>query len=203
MKFYNYYEQKNLAEIDRLITETPYCLLLTQDMAKPRTVTGLFNHVYDGKNFYLHLNKTDEQVAALDSGRAQLVFHDMLALIPSYWVEEKYAGAATAYYRYAEFDCDVALERTPAGMIQALQLLMNHHQPEGHYDPLSADSSIYETSLAMLVIAKLTPTARRTKWKLGQNRPVETRMKVVENLRARAKGNDLRAAEEVLRALKS
>ena len=38
-------------------------------------------------------------------------------------------------------------------------------------------------------------TARRAKFKLGQNRPLDTRAKIVEELRKRGRPNDQRAAD--------
>jgi predicted FMN-binding regulatory protein PaiB len=41
----------------------------------------------------------------------------------------------------------------------------------------------------------LTITRRRAKFKLGQNRPAETRRRVIAELRRRGRAHDARAAE--------
>jgi predicted FMN-binding regulatory protein PaiB len=46
---------------------------------------------------------------------------------------------------------------------------------------------------------ELKPVQITTKWKVGQNRPVEKRLEIIEKLKNRNQGNDLRAAMEVER----
>ena len=74
---------------------------------------------------------------------------------------------------------------------------MDHYQPEGKYEALNPESPTYEKSFKALVIVKLIPTSSRTKWKLGQNRPVDTRKRVVEKLKERDSLRDLHAAQAV------
>ena len=47
----------------------------------------------------------------------------------------------------------------------------------------------------MIAIVELAPMSQRTKWKLGQNRPVAVRRHVVRELRERGLHGDLRAAD--------
>ncbi|HUP56026.1 MAG TPA: FMN-binding negative transcriptional regulator, partial [Bdellovibrionota bacterium] len=159
---------------------------------------GVFNHVRAEGKLYLHLNRRDEQVACLrESDSATLVFQDILAVIPSYWVDEKYAGAATTYYRYAELRCRARVLESDEELTRVFRSLMGRYQPEGRHEPLSPDSATYRSSYAMLSVVELEPLSVRTKWKIGQNRPVETRLKVAAELEKRAQGQDLRAAAEI------
>ncbi len=197
------YSQPNSLELRNLIDSQEMSYLLTVNSSQEIKV-GALNHFYDGLHFYYHLNKNDEQVESLKSNaKAKIFFHDFLSTIPSYWVDEKYAGAATSYYRYAEFNCSVEMIAEPEKIMQVLQLMMNVHQPEKKYEPLHVESKTYKGSFASLVIAKLSVDSSRTKWKLGQNRPREARLKVVDELKKRGQGHDLRTAQEVMKILSS
>src|SRR5262249_4863114 len=152
------------------------------------------------ERFYLHMGRGDEQVSALRStGRATLVFQDILAVIPSYWVDAHYGGAATTYYRYAAFTCAARVIEEPAEVVSVLQGLMDRFQPEKGYEPLSAGSERYRKSVESLAIAELKVLSVDAKWKLGQNRPEAVRLEVAKRLRERGEGHDARAADEIER----
>ncbi len=197
MQFYGYYAQPSAARVRALVDERPYCELLTTGPdGLPHL--GLFNHRFDGDEFLLHLNRADEQVADLRA-RAEAVVSvtDVMALIPSYWVDERDGGAATMYYRHAEFRCRARLIEAPGEMTPYLTRLMDHFQPEGGFDALDHAAPVYARLYKMLVLVALTPVSSRTKWKVGQNRPADLRQRVVEQLKARGRDGDLRAAAEV------
>src|SRR5262245_4782680 len=102
MKHYAVSKQEDPKEINDLISALPMCTLVT--VTDQEILTGVFNPVYVDNSFYLHLNKTDDQFKALDQGaRSTLTFFDFLCVIPSHWVDPQYGGAATSYYRHAEF----------------------------------------------------------------------------------------------------
>jgi len=197
MQFYEIYQQSDKTKVDEFVRSQSNCQLITK-APDGRTHLGIFNHYFDGDAFFLHLNKNDEQIADLRSAdNVLLVFHDFLAVIPSYWIDAQYGGAATAYYRYAEFECRAELVDSPQAVKEVLQSLMDHYQPEGKYEALNPESPTYEKSFKALFIVKLIPTSSRTKWKLGQNRPLDTRKRVVEKLKERGRPRDLQAAQAV------
>jgi len=201
MQFYSYYKQANTKEVESLSQDSSFCLLST---VSPSGIPhlGIFNPLQIEGRFYLHMNRKDEQVADLkERPKALLSFLDFLSVIPSYWVDEHYAGAATAYYRYAEWECTVELFEEPPSMLPVLQMMMDRYQPEQKYDPLNPELPIYKASFASIVVLKLTPVSSRTKWKLGQNRPMEIRNRVMTELKLRARDNDIRAAEEMEKTL--
>lgn len=197
MQFYEIYQQSDKTKIDEFARAQLNCQLITK-APDGRIRVGIFNHHFDGEAFFLHLNKNDEQISDLRSAEnVLLVVHDFLAVIPSYWIDAQYGGAATAYYRYAEFECRAELVDSPPAVKEALQSLMDHYQPEGKYEALNPESPTYEKSFKALFIVKLIPTSSRTKWKLGQNRPLDTRKRVVERLKERGSPRDLQAAQAV------
>ena len=199
MQLYPLYRQRNETEITDLVTTQTTALLVTND-TDGTIRTGIFNPIMVDGTFYLHLHRGDPQVAALrDTAKAQLVFQDVMAVIPSHWIDDKYGGAATTYYRYAAYDCRTALIEDPAAMVAVMQNLLDRFQPEKGYETLSHDSDLYRDSFAEILVVKLAVEKRHTKWKLGQNRPVEVRRNVIRRLRERAGVGDLRAADAMAR----
>ncbi len=196
MKHYDIYRQTDEVEILNLIKSTSMSLLLTQTECDLQT--GAFNPVHKEGLFYLHLNRSDEQFLALNKRpKARLVFFDFLCNIPSYWVDKDYGGAATSYYRFAEFDCDARVFVEFNAVATMCQLFLDHYQPEGRYAPLMVNIDIYKESFQTLGIVELKPTRTIAKWKLGQNRSIEQRRQIMTNLKDRNRGDDLRAVQEM------
>jgi len=195
MQHYGIYRNVSEDEIDDLVTTIPYCTLISQSKLNEIHI-GIFNPIKVDGDFYLHLNKKDEQVKDLvEVPRAKLIFHEFLATIPSHWVDEKYGGAATSYYRYAEFSGSAEVTLDAEKMVEKLTPMMKHFQPEGGYEPLSASSPTYKQSWDMLALVRIHSYSVRAKWKMGQNRPVSTRLKVAAHLRERNQGLDRKASE--------
>jgi predicted FMN-binding regulatory protein PaiB len=201
MQFQKIYSQPDRAEIDALIQTQPYCYLMTCTQDCQQQV-GMFNHYFNGEEFVLHLNVNDEQVKAmLAYKRAMIILHKFYSLIPSHWVDPEDGAAATAYYKYAEFACDIEIQSDYADKKTALQELMDKYQPEGGYAPLDSSSHNYQKSFAAITIVKLRPYKARTKWKFGQNRPKETRQRIVNALTTRAHQLDVETASEITKLM--
>ncbi len=192
MRFYPYYEENSpLVRAEFIKSQNHGSLLTVKEVG---VNIGIFNHHLKGDKLYLHLQKDDEQLVDLGKNpRCQFVIYEFLAVIPSHWVEARYGGAATSYYRYLEFDCEAKILEIDA-FVKALRGMLEHYQPEGKYDPIEKDSKLYKGSIAQIVGLELTSIATRSKWKLGQNRPTETRLKVARHLFERGLPGDLVAA---------
>lgn len=199
MQFYKMYSQENRAEIEALIHSQPYCYLVTSsDNGIPHI--GIFNHIFDGKHFLLHLNKHDEQIEDLkQNGQALISFHRYLATIPSYWIDSHYGGAATAYYKYVEFQCTVEMITDAHDKTNALQALLNHYQPECGYDPLDPQSDVYKESFSRIVLIRLNPITMRNKWKFAQAKSLDIQEKIVEQLKLRGTHLDFEAVDEIIK----
>ncbi len=199
MRFYGYYEQKDPDEVRALLREQRTCHLITQ--GADGLEVGYFNpHILSDGRVMLHLNRADEQVKSLRAqGRGTVLFQDPPTLIPSWWVDEENGSAATMYYRFAQLEGPVEIIDSPENMMEIFRGMMGLYQPEGKHAPLDAKNPLYAKSLELILMVVLAPENTRTKWKLGQNRLVETRRGVVEKLKERAQGFDLRCAEEVER----
>lgn len=190
--------QESEAEIDALVDSQPTALLVTSLRA------GIFNPVRVGGAFVLHLHRKDEQILALrEDPRALLVFQDILATIPSHWIDEHYGGAATQYYRFAEYEVSARVIEDPEQIRAPLQAMLDRFQPEGGYTALDPEHKLYKGSFGEIVLVELAVVARRTKWKLGQNRPEAKRREVIAHLRERGRPRDAEAAREVEKTLRS
>lgn len=197
MQYYPKYEQTDFNEVVDLIKTVPMCTVLSRD-DNGKIYSAVFNPLYHEENIVIHLNKKDEQLAHFRSnGFAQLVFHDMLAVIPSHWAGPDYAGSATSYYRFAEIECEAQLIEAPEDQVHFYKSLMKHYQPEGQYAEISHDSPVYKGALNALCIVVFKIKSVRTKWKLGQNRSVEDRRMYIEKLKERNRPNDLRCCQEM------
>lgn len=193
MRFYSYYEQKSPESVAEFVRSQHSGQLLTQ---RPGGVNiGIFNHVLENEKVFLHLQKDDEQLKDLaQNPECQFVVHEFLAMIPSYWVEVHNGGAATSYYRYVEYSCRARVMED-GELVEGLKTMMRHYQPEGKFEPIAHEAKLYKASLAQIRGLELTMLGCRTKWKLGQNRPIETRQKVLQHLYERGLAGDLVCAK--------
>lgn len=199
MKMQKMYIQENKEEIEKLIRESNTCLLVTQkDNDSP--LFGIFNPLLQNHKIYLHLSRSDKQVQTLmKQGKGTLIFQDILAILPSHWVDAQYAGAATTYYRYAELHCLTKIIENPVDQIPFLENMMKVYQPEKNYQDIQYESPIYQKKLQSITVVEFTIESSQTKWKLGQNRSVQERLEVAKKFRERNKGSDLRVADEIER----
>jgi len=199
MKLQNIYQQNNFQEIKKLISESKTCLLVT-GLSSGNPQFGVFNPLVLEDKIFLHNSKSDEQITDLRRNpECRLIFQDTLAILPSYWVDEKYAGVATTYYRYAELGCSARLIEDTDEQTLFYKNLMKHFQPEGNYDPIDYSSPIYKSKMDTILVTQFTIDSIKAKWKLGQNRSVEKRIEIANRFRERNQLGDSRAADEIER----
>lgn len=195
MIFHRYYTDIPRAEIDRFVQAQELGRLVTVG-ADGVPHIGLYPFVYDGETVDLHLVAEDEQTRDL-LARPACVFEvdEVLGTIPSYWVNKDYGGSATAYHRTVIFECAAVVAVDPDAVAAQQRRLLDRYQPEGGYRPLDADDPLYRGALRQLAALRLEIRTVRPKFKLGQNRPPETRRAVAAELRRRGRPNDARAAD--------
>jgi uncharacterized protein len=192
--FYEEYEVEP-AEVDRFVEAQELGRLVSVG-ADGTPHVGLYPFVRDGASFDLHLVREDELAVDLKA-RPRCLFEvdEVLGVIPSYWVHAEYGGSATAYHRTVIFECTATVVDDPAAVAAQQQCLMARYQPEGGFRAIDLDDPLYRGALRQLAAVRLSVDRVRTKFKLGQNRPPETRQKIVQFLRERGRPNDARAAE--------
>jgi nitroimidazol reductase NimA-like FMN-containing flavoprotein (pyridoxamine 5'-phosphate oxidase superfamily)/N-acetylglutamate synthase-like GNAT family acetyltransferase len=134
-------------------------------------------------------------------GRPAVVSHEeVLAEIPSYFIDPVRACPATTYYRSVQAHGTVELVTDREARARVLARLMEKFQPEGGHAPIAADEPMYRKALDGLLVARVPLTRVDGKAKLGQNRTPTELSRVVERLWLRGEGKDPRALEAVLSA---
>ena len=195
MIFHGYYTDVPAGEVDRFVRSQEMGRLVTVG-ADGTPHIGLYPFAYDGAAIEIHLVRRDEQMEDLRV-RPRCLFEvdEVLGVIPSYWVDPENAVMATAYHRTVIFDCEATISEDAAALAAQQTRLLGRYQPEGGFRPVTPDDPLYRGAIAHIAAVRLEVRARRLKFKLGQNRPLDTRAKIVEELRKRGRPNDQRAAD--------
>lgn len=195
MIFHAYYADVPTAQVDAFVDAQELGRLITVG-ADGMPHVGLYPFVRSDRTIDLHLVREDEVAVDLRA-RPRCVFEvdEPLGVIPSYWVHAEYGGSATAYHRTVIFECTATVMDDPALVAAQQRRLLARYQPEGGFRPIDPEDALYRSALRQLAAVSLAVERVRTKFKLGQNRPPETRRKVVQFLRERGRPNDARAAD--------
>jgi hypothetical protein len=193
--FHAFYADVPAAHVDAFVDAQELGRLITVG-ADGTPHVGLYPFVRHETTVDLHVVREDEVAVDLRA-RPRCVFEldEPLGVIPSYWVHAEYGGSATAYHRTVIFECTATVVEDPAAVAAQQQRLMARYQPEGGFRAIDPDDPLYRGALRQLAAVRLTVERVRIKFKLGQNRPRETRRKIVEFLRERGRPSDARAAE--------
>jgi predicted FMN-binding regulatory protein PaiB len=196
MIHYDYYADIPEESIDTFVREQELGRLLTVD-GDGLPHLGLYPFAVDGDALEIHLHRADDQLAHLEARpRCAFELDEVLAAVPSYWIDPENAVAATAYHRTVLFECEVAMISRDAAVLSAQQTrLLARYQPEGGFRTVTADEPIYRGAFGVIAAVRLAVTGRKVKWKLGQNRKPEARARVAAELRKRGRPRDARAAE--------
>lgn len=195
MIFHGYYTDVPPDEVDRFVRSQEMGRLVTVG-ADGTPHIGLYPFAYDSAAIEIHLVRRDEQMEDLRV-RPRCLFEvdEVLGVIPSYWVDPENAVMATAYHRTVIFDCEATISEDAAALAAQQTRLLGRYQPEGGFRPVTPDDPLYRGAIAHIAALRLDVRARRPKFKLAQNRPLDTRARIVEELRKRGRPNDRRAAD--------
>lgn len=133
-------------------------------------------------------------------GRAAVLsYHEVIAEIPSWFLDPELACPATTYYVSVQAEGvleEVTDLETKARLLQAL---MTKYQPEGRHVPIRGDDPLYTKQVAGLLVAGVRVHHLAYKTKLGQNRKRDERVRVIENLWRRGASGDVRAVDFLTR----
>jgi len=193
--FHDYYADVPPAEVTRFVDAQALGRLVTVG-ADGTPHLGLYPFVHEPGSFDLHLVRADELVTDLEA-RPRCLFEvdEVLGVIPSYWVSQEYGGAATAYHRTVIFECRASVIKDPAAVAAQQLRLLARYQPEGGFRAVEPTDPLYRGALEQLAAIRLAVERTRVKFKLAQNRPPETRRRIVEALRQRGRPGDAQAAD--------
>jgi nitroimidazol reductase NimA-like FMN-containing flavoprotein (pyridoxamine 5'-phosphate oxidase superfamily)/GNAT superfamily N-acetyltransferase len=157
-----------------------------------RTVHG----VVVGEYLAFHGAPAGEKTEAM--GREAVIgAEEIVASIPSYFVDPERACPATTYYRSAQVHGALEEVTDAREKAEVLSALMRKFQPEGGFSPIAADVPLYAKSIRGLLIVRVSLERLDGKAKLGQNRTPKELARVVERLWERGAPGDARAIELV------
>jgi ribosomal protein S18 acetylase RimI-like enzyme/nitroimidazol reductase NimA-like FMN-containing flavoprotein (pyridoxamine 5'-phosphate oxidase superfamily) len=126
---------------------------------------------------------------------------EVVAEIPSYFVDAERACPATTYYRSVQAHGVIERVDDPDEKAAVMAALMAKLQPEGGHAPLdpghAAYERLYRKSVDGLLVARVRPTQIDGKAKLGQNRRPDELARVLEALWRRGRPGDPAAIEAV------
>ncbi len=139
-----------------------------------------------------------EKMSAI--GRAVVASaHEVVAEIPSHFVDPERACPATTYYRSVQVHGVLQEMEDPGLKAAVLDALMQKYQPDGGYVPIDPAGGpygrLYEKAVRGLLVACIRPTRVTGKAKLGQSRSPEELGRVVEGLWKRGGPGDLGAID--------
>lgn len=132
--------------------------------------------------------------------RAVVSTEEVVASIPSYFVDPERACPATTLYRSVQMHGTI--ERIDDAVLKAamLQALMKKHQPEGGHVPITAEDPLYRKAVEGILVLGVRCDQIDGKAKLGQNRTPAEITRIVELLWKRGGAGDAQAVEAILRA---
>lgn len=148
-----------------------------------------------GDALYFHGAPAGEKARAL--GRPVVAAaDDVVAEIPSHWIDPQLACPASTWYRSAQVKGTLTRVDDLDEKAAALQALMSHRQPEGGYVPITAHDPRYAKVVRGLLVMKVPFEVLTGKMLLGQGRP-ERIAGVLAGLWDRGAVTDARALELV------
>ncbi len=137
-----------------------------------------------------------EKIEAL--GRPAVVSaEEVVASIPSYFVDPERACPATTLYRSVQVHGTLDEVHDPAEKARALEALMHKQQPEGGYTPIAHDHALYQKQIASLLVVSISLERLDGKAKLAQNRAPSEQRRIASELWKRG---DAEAAFAVVEA---
>lgn len=123
---------------------------------------------------------------------------EVVARIPSYWLDPDRACPATTYFRSVQARGTLVRVEDADEKARALAALMGRLQPEGGHVPIEAARPEYRGALRGLLVLRLDVERLTGRWKLGQNRSPEALGAVLAGLWRRGGAGDLEAMEAIL-----
>jgi uncharacterized protein len=200
MIYHRFYEAPDDDIAALIANQTAGRLITVGDDRTPHV--GVFPFLHCAGRIEVHLAEGDEQLADLRRG-SSCVFEigDVLAFIPSYWEDEHNASGADIYHRTVVIEGAAELVSNGDTVAEHLRTLLSRYQPEGRYVAVDTGNEMYARMMQRLTVVRLTIGRVRSKFKLGQQRPVEMRQRIIAELRQRNRPTDPTAAEAVARTL--
>ncbi len=134
---------------------------------------------------------------------AVVAAEEVVAPLPSYFVDPERACPATTLYRSAQAHGPIQRIDDPDRKAEVLAALMAKYQPEGGHVPIDARHPLYAKAIAGLMVLAVPIERLDGKAKLAQNRSPEERRAIMERLWGRGLPGDPAAIEAIRAACPS
>ncbi|MBC7173205.1 MAG: pyridoxamine 5'-phosphate oxidase family protein, partial [Polyangiaceae bacterium] len=144
-------------------------------------VLRVFNGVVVDGKLCFHGGDVGEKLELVDRPVVAMV-HEIVASIPSYFVDPVLACPASTYYESAVAHGFARRVEDPAAKAAVLEALMARYQPEGGHAPIRSDDARYAAMLRTILVAEVVPERITSKRKLGQKRSAVEIVGVLEGL---------------------
>jgi len=176
-----------------LLERAPF-VHLASTTAEGEPVLRVLHAVVVEDKLLFHAAPVGEKMEAVGR-RAVIQAEEIVASIPSYFVDPERACPATTLYRSAQVHGTIERVDDPKMKARMLAALMDKHQPEGGFVPIDAEHPLYKKPITGVLVLAVSLAELDGKAKLGQNRtPVEvTRM--MELLWKRGARGDVEAVD--------
>src|SRR5262245_54745872 len=125
---------------------------------------------------------------------------EVIAPIPSYFIDPERACPATTYYLSVQVHAVIERATNAEFKARVLAALMRKLQPEGGHVPLDAKHPLYRNAVKQILVLRMSLDRVDGKSKLGQNRTADQLAGVIEALWRRGWAGDSRAIDLVRRA---
>jgi nitroimidazol reductase NimA-like FMN-containing flavoprotein (pyridoxamine 5'-phosphate oxidase superfamily) len=157
---------------------------LVSKEGRPLLVPLNFLHL-EGR-IYFHGAPAGEKMALLKTtGDATFLVVDAYSQIPSYAFDPERACPATQFFKSVLLYGRIAEVEDPHRKAEVLDALMRKLQPEGGYQPITAEDPMYRASVSGVAVLELTVDRVSAKYNLGQRLSPEQRSSVTGILEQR------------------
>jgi nitroimidazol reductase NimA-like FMN-containing flavoprotein (pyridoxamine 5'-phosphate oxidase superfamily)/ribosomal protein S18 acetylase RimI-like enzyme len=186
------------AEATALLYRAPFVRVASTDGAGAPLVRALNVAIVDGALVF-HGAPVGEKTEAV--GRPVVVSaEEMVASIPSYFVDPERACPATTLYRSVQVHGTLDPVEDPRLKARALAALLAKHQPEGGFVPMAHDHPLYAKVIEGLLVLSVSLEKLDGKAKLAQNRTPNEQRKILEGLWRRGNFGDVAAIDAIVAA---
>jgi nitroimidazol reductase NimA-like FMN-containing flavoprotein (pyridoxamine 5'-phosphate oxidase superfamily)/GNAT superfamily N-acetyltransferase len=128
---------------------------------------------------------------------AVVAAEEIVASIPSYFVDPERACPATTLYRSVQVHGILERVDDPGHKAEVLAALMAKYQPEGGHVPIEAGHPLYRKAIEGLLVLRVSLGRLDGKAKLAQNKKPEERRAILERLWERGRPGDPSAIERI------
>lgn len=198
MKAYAVYDATHEESLALLDAQALARLVTVDAEGWPRVGLHVFTRQAGTVEF--HLERGDPHLEDLARhARAVVEVDEVLASVPSHWIDPADGSHADQFYLTASFRATTEVVDDAAAVGLHLGRLLERYQPEGGYRPVVAGEAFYAPSIARLVVVRCTLSTALAKFKVGQKTSRAARATIAAALEARGSHVDVRSAA-ILRA---